>query len=405
MSALLRNLNLDPARLKPLPRHLKPKKKERAAVDQETLNKRLQEILKQRFVPYETITTLIRDTIISFEQHFADGETNPKWLHARLDVMTGSILAGIVGWSPWSDQIRTLMEKLWRKFRGNAATQYGTDNEPNAQNATEAYYKSLNGTVNPYNADEIQISASIHEVGLVRSIAFVFAGMSPDGILTRTYRNTKTNELRTQRQLLEFKCPYKRRGVTDHWPAYDLYDKYPIPNVPGQKPSNQEIPVCQYYYTQLMWGGLLMGRHRLKPILDKCPEMAKFMEPHLDNAIAQSCGETLDDAMCGEDLIDAEHPILFIVWVPCTDVRGQIDVPEVYAEHAPSNSRHVRTKFGAIQITDVEYNHDFAVWMLEEVYKFWRFKYMPRMVMKEMGVLLQNELDVPVDLESTDEEK
>lgn len=404
MSSFLANLNIDPADIKPLPEHLRPKKVERKVVSPAKLSQRLKQILKDRFQPYETITTLIRDTIMAFEQHFEGGGTNPKWLEARMDLITGSILAGIVGWSPFSDQTRTIMEKLWRSFTGNVATRYGTENESNANSATEVYYESLNGTVNPVNADEIQVSATVREVGLVRSVAFVFAGMSPDGILTREYKNTKTGAIRVQRQLLEFKCPYKRRNLTDHWPAYDLYDKYPVPHVPGTKPNRFKQPIPQYYYTQLMWGGLIMGNHALAPMLAKSPKLAEFMAPHLSKAIQLSDGDTLDDVRCGEDLIDTDHPILFIVWAPCTDLCKEIDTPEVYFTEPEACTQFIRTKFGAIQLTEVAYNHDFATWMVEEVFDFWLNMYMPRMVLKEQGVLLNGELDVPLNLDSEDEE-
>jgi hypothetical protein len=400
MSRLLANLNIDQEKVQPLPEHMRPKKVERKVVSQAALDKRLKQILKDRFQPYETITTLIRDTIMAFEQHFEGGGTNPKWLNARMDLITGSILAGIVGWSPFSDPIRTIMEKLWRKFTGNVATRYGTENEENANSATEVYYESLNGTVNPVNSDEVQVSAVVREVGLVRSIAFVFAGMSPDGILTREYKNNKTGEVRVQRQLLEYKCPYKRRNLTDHWPAYDLYDKYPVPHVPGTKANKLKQPIPQYYYTQLMWGGLIMGNHALAPMLAKSPKLDKFMAPHLDKAVDSSSDNTMEDVRCGEDLIDTDHPILFIVWAPCTDLRKKISTPEVYYEDPEACSKFIRTKFGAIQLTEVEYNHDFATWMLEEVFDFWLTKYMPRMVLKEMGMLLNGELDVPLNLDS-----
>ena len=90
-------------------------------------------------------------------QHFADGTTNPDWLLERIDLMTGSILALILGWSPFGDQHRALSNKLWNDFKGNRATEYGTLNEPNALLCTETYFTSLNGTQNPNNKDEINL--------------------------------------------------------------------------------------------------------------------------------------------------------------------------------------------------------------------------------------------------------
>lgn len=387
MSTLLENLNMDHTEFAPLP---EPEKPVRANITPETLAARLADILRERFQPFVSMTPQLRDTIMSFAQHFENGDTNPDWLNARLDIMTGSILAGIIDWSPYSSPMNVLMDKLWRKFRGNAATRFGTFNEQNAQAATDDYYQSLNGTVNPCNPDELQVSSHIKEVGLVRSTTFVFAGMSPDGILIRTFRNMKTGATRTQRQLLEFKCPYRHRNLVDHWPAYDLYKKEFLPHIRGGKPSTIKQPVCQYYVPQLVMGGLVMGKHRMRPLLDKCPKLAAFMEPHLEKA---------PSPFCGEDLIDTDHPLLFIVWASCEDVRDNIADPEVYHTDDAARSKFVRTKHGVIQHTEVAYDHAFATWMLEEVFDFWRNMYMPRMVQKELGVLLENELDVPSDLE------
>ena len=387
MSRLLENLNMDQTQVVLLPEPAKPV---RQIVSPEALEARLAAILYERFRPFVSMTPALRDIIMSFAQHFENGDTNPDWLKARLDLMTGSILAGIIDWSPYSSPMNVIMQKLWRKFKGNAATRFGTFNEPNAQAATDDYYQSLNGTANPCNPNEIQVSSHIKEVGLVRSCSFVFAGMSPDGILVRTFRNLKTGVTRTQRQLLEFKCPYRHRDLTNHWPAYDLYKKEFLPHIRGQKPGTLKQPVCQYYVPQLLMGGLIMGKHRLQPILDKSPKLAAFMTPHLGKAASP---------FCGEDLIDTDHPILFIVWASCEDVRGKIVDPEVYYTDEAARSKFIRTKHGVIQHTEVAYDHDFATWMIEEVFDFWRNLYMPRMVKKDMGVLLENELDVPSDLE------
>lgn len=397
MSSLLKNLNMEHVKVH---KHVKPPKEVRAEVTEETLEAMLQQILSDRFVPFQSVTPEQRDEIITFEQHFADGGTNPKWLNARMDLATGSRLAGMVGWSPYETVISTLMNMLWRKFRGNAATRWGTEHEPDAQNTTEAYFQSLNGSPNPVNPKEIQTSAVVKEVGLVRSVAFPFGGMSPDGILIREFKHVDTGDVRVQRQLLEFKCPYKRRGLNDHWPGYDLYEKKRVPHVPGTPLNTKKQPVPQYYYTQLMWGGLIMGHHHVQSIIHN---------PNVDaaqlRAFMSQCPDAKLNGMCGANMIDVEHPILFIVWAPCADITSEIDVPECYVEDQEAGSKFIRTRHGAIQLTEVEYNHDFTTWMLETVFDFWRNKYMPRLVKKNAGVLLRGELDVPETLSDSGEEE
>jgi hypothetical protein len=399
-SSLLANLNMGHLKIKALPKKPPPPVVIRAKMDQAKVNATLARILADRFVPFKSLTKARRDEIITYDQHFSDGRTNPLWLDARKDLATGSRLAGMIGWSPYEDEISTLMNMLWRTFKGNRATRWGTDNEPNAQSATESYFLSLNGTVNPANPKEIQVSSDIQEVGLVRSIAFPFSGMSPDGILTRTFRHEDTGEVRTQRQLLEFKCPFRHANLNDHWPAYDLYKKQAVPHTPGTTPSRVKLPLPQYYYTQLMWGGLIMGNHAMSSILENAtvetPQLNKFMD---------QCDALSLPTRCGADLIQSEHPILFIVWVPCQRLKNEIHTPECYHTDLTNGSRFVRTRHGAFQLTEVDYNHEFAVWMMEKVYNFWRFKYMSRMVKKNLGILLKGELDVPHTISDSEDEE
>ena len=404
-SALLRNLNIDPKQVIRIPKKIEPK---RAQKTKQELEELLQQTLATKFVPFESLTLARRNEIMTYEQHFANGTTNPLWLLAREYLMTGSKLAGIIGWSPFDrNEIQVLMKLLWIAFRGNPATRWGTEHESDAQNATEQYYKSLNGLPNPKNSKEIQISAVVTEVGLVRSIAFPFAGMSPDGILTRQFKHVDTGEIRTQRQLLEFKCPYKRRNIVDHWPGYDLYDRYRTPNIPGTEPNQLKQPLPQYYYPQLMWGGLILGSHTLGSLLQNPNVPASKMLEYVEHAprFGGSLSPVDLATPTGTNLIDTDHPILFIVWANCAHITHEVSEPEVYHEDVGARTKWIRTSSGAIQLTEVDYNHDFATWMLETIYGFWRYKYMPRVIKKEAGVLLKGELDTPVDLESEEEEE
>lgn len=389
MSAFLAGLGIEADSSEPPPPPV-AMKIPRKIVSQRTLDDTLTQLLYNRFRPFLSVSHRLVQEITREPQHFAGGRTNPKWIRHRQDLATGSRLAGMIGWSPYETPISTLENMLWRKFKGNVMTQFGTHNEPCAEKATLEYFTSLNGQVNPCNAKEIQVSADVQELGLVRSRAFPFAGMSPDGVLVRTYKNVETGECRTQRQLLEFKCPYRHRNLTDHWPAYNLYKAEHIPNVPGQSIGAVKIPVPQYYYTQLMWGGLLLGSHKLAPILANkhIDQMRGYMET----------GGPLEET-CGENFVDTDHPILFIVWASSSDLQNEVQVPECYHTVPEQNTCFVRTQQGAFQMTEVAYNPEFATWMLEEVYKFWRFQYLPRIIQKRMGVLLEGELDVPMELD------
>lgn len=374
----------------------KPPPAQRSKMSKAQIERALRHLLHTKFRPFLSVTPQLVQEIMIEPQHFGDGKTNMKWIFHRSHLATGSRLAGMIGWSPYETVTSTLENMLWRKFKGNVMTQFGTHNEPNAEKTTIDYFKSLNGQPNPKNPDEIQLTALVREVGLVRSRAFPFAGMSPDGILIRTFRNTKTNKIRTQRQLLEFKCPYKHRNLTNHWPAYNLYKAEHIPNVPGVSPTSTKIPVPQYYYTQLMWGALLMGLHNTQDILQSTgmEKVREFMET----------GAELEE-VCGENLIDVEHPILFIVWTNVNELKHTVKMPDCYHSVPEQHTSFVRTDNGAIQITEVDYNREFTMWMLSAIFEFWRYQYLPRAIMKQKKVLLHGELDVPLDLEDDEEEE
>lgn len=397
MSSLLAKLGLGNVKVIRLPKVIAPPPVPRATTSEAELTATLDRILKERFVPFKSVTAAVRDEITTYEQHFADGRTNPKWLAARQNLATGSRLAGMVGLSHYERVDSTLMSMLWSTFRGNVATRWGSEHEIDAQESTRVYYESLNGEPNPVDPDEVQIDARIQELGMVRSIAFPFAGMSPDGVLVRSFKNTVTGAVRVQKQLLEFKCPYKRHTLNDHWPAYDLYAKERAPHVPGQPPSSIKRPVPNHYLTQLTWGGFIMGSHTTESILSR----PNVPTPKLNEYMA-TCDAV--EPTCGAGLVDTNYPILFIVWCPCQRLKNAIDVPECYYEDQEARSKFIRTCHGGIQLTEVDYDPDFASWLVEEVFDFWRFKYMPRLIKKNAGVLLKGELDVPCTISDSEEE-
>eukprot|EP00696_Hemimastix_kukwesjijk_P011885 gnl/Hemi2/24903_TR8376_c0_g1_i2.p2 gnl/Hemi2/24903_TR8376_c0_g1~~gnl/Hemi2/24903_TR8376_c0_g1_i2.p2 ORF type:complete len:165 (-),score=22.14 gnl/Hemi2/24903_TR8376_c0_g1_i2:107-601(-) len=63
------------------------------------------------------------------------------WHRARYGRITGSVFGSAVGLNPYCDATQLLMQTLWGTFKGNAACDYGTLNEPVA---FAAYQEFLN---------------------------------------------------------------------------------------------------------------------------------------------------------------------------------------------------------------------------------------------------------------------
>lgn len=140
-------------------------------------------------------------------------QRSPEWFQAREGRVSGSIIASITGENPFTKQDALLREKLWGEFKGNAATRYGTWNEPVAE------YMHLEWLRKKDKKVKLQFP------GLMVNQKFFWLSYSPDGIVEQdcgTFR------------LAEYKCPYKK----------SLYR----PKCSGE-PS---IPI--YYRSQIQYG-------------------------------------------------------------------------------------------------------------------------------------------------------
>jgi putative phage-type endonuclease len=130
-------------------------------------------------------------------------QRSEEWFKARVGRMTGSIVGAIVGHNFFNKPTDLLRDLLWNTFKGNEATQWGTDHEAIA---AVRYEKHTN-----------------HEVdypGLVVNPKKPWLAYSPDGVV------------QSSRILLEIKCPFKKL----------LY-----PSIP------------HYYFDQIQYGAHLMG--------------------------------------------------------------------------------------------------------------------------------------------------
>ena len=128
-------------------------------------------------------------------------QRSASWLRARKWRLSGSNFAAAAGHNPYMSREALVREMLWGSFKGNDATQWGTEKEPVAR---DMYLWAMR---------QVHPELSIDEVGFQVCPEVPFLGVSPDGICTVW---DKTNGKMT-RYLLEIKCPYR-------WKRDKFYD-------------------------------------------------------------------------------------------------------------------------------------------------------------------------------------
>lgn len=131
------------------------------------------------------------------------------WLAARKYRLTASRFAAALGHNPYPGSQREdiVRDMLWGGFKGNAATEWGTQHEAGAC----AMYEAFMQTQHP--------NFVVREHGLMIVPDHPFIGVSPDGICE--YWDCTKKE--TVKMLLEIKCPYRwkeDRFYENHIPLY-----------------------------------------------------------------------------------------------------------------------------------------------------------------------------------------
>lgn len=124
-------------------------------------------------------------------------QRTPEWFAERADRVTGSIVGAILGCNPWMSRREVLQQKLgYKKFEGNAATEYGTFHEEYALADFTAEY-----------------SLQVNEVGLIVHPEHEWLAASPDGMIPE------------KNAVLEIKCPFGLRN--DEQAAFKTIDEQP----------------------------------------------------------------------------------------------------------------------------------------------------------------------------------
>ena len=281
--------------------------------------------------------------IVNLEQHFddADQTTNPEWLEARTHRVTGSAVANVVHVNPYEGRIAYLKSKLWKKpmdARGLANCRYGNLNEPVAEQVFEAHMLLQVGELKNEEDGAVLDGVEVSNLGLFicKKPGYGCLGMSPDGILTLTWKRADGTTYKTM-DLIEYKCPASWERLIARGDGHMYKMEHLPPNrhaefgggpVPGSLPK-QWYPCPPYYFTQVQYG---MELFRIS-------------------------GMPLRQAY-------------FVVW-------------------SPKNT----------EVTVIPRDQAYGDFLVEEAKKFWTTLYAPRYLLKEQGELEEGEIDVSITIE------
>lgn len=382
--------------------------RKRRIVPQHVLDKWVDYFIAKHFTPFESVSVDKQTKQAAEPQHFADGTTNTKWKKARVHKVSGTKASKLTCQHDHIEFDDGLRECLWDNFQETMdakpevkwKVEFGHKNEPNAARATVELLKSKAGqrflshfatTPTGKDRDVCLVDVQHKEYGFVQGIALPFGGTSPDGVMELRYSDNTV-----QRHAVEFKC--KTMGwMYDKWPK-DMWPEKTLYAMMSYKAKMLPIPTA--YYVQIMWCVLFMGKHKLEDIFKAqghpkhFARFKEYLEPHLHKARSK---------FYGSDMLDANVPIMFGVWAPGNVETPHTGEPEIYKKMCFDFERghHVsvmaKCPSGCIQLTMVEYDHEFAMQTLQYAFYSWRTHWLPRLAMKKHGMLLKNELDLPMD--------
>jgi putative phage-type endonuclease len=199
-------------------------------------------------------------------------QRSKEWYKAREGRITGSAIGAILGLSPFanaSDVLRRMVREYHgqpSEFTGNIATQWGTDNEPNAL----ADFKMLHGDV--------------QECGFYVHPQIEWLGASPDGLIGDD-------------GLIEIKCPFGMRHSADgfkpimdqmHYYAQVQYQLY----ITGRE-------WCKFYQWSPYGAELEHVNYDQQFIADTLPSLEEFYRLYIDERKPENAWRYID----GGDLV------------------------------------------------------------------------------------------------------
>lgn len=229
-------------------------------------------------------------------------QRSEEWLQARKGRMTASNYGAAANHNKYCSPRTLLKQLLWKSFTGNAATEYGTKNEPVASDVYERFmrkYLDSNG--------KSDVSFKVSYPGLIICEKHPWIACSPDGLPLEG----------SLRFLLEIKCPFRGK-IYPHIPHY-YFDQ--IQGIMGllQLPfcdfvvwTPTQTSIRRYAFDKKYWCKVLFPR--LKTF---------YMDEYLPRLLLKEEGVLKEDELepaMHIDLEDVSIPIL----VPDPDPRSSI---------------------------------------------------------------------------------
>ena len=292
-----------------------------------------------------SVTEEQQKAVSALDQHDpTTGAANPKWLQARIGRLTGSSIAAIIGLNPYETADGFIRNKFWRTFKGNDATRYGNKYEDSCQNALEIV---MHRRLKTFAGKEVA-GFEILNSGLHIDMEKNYLAVSPDGVLILRFKDGST-----MRVLLEYKCPYSKRGFQPIVTVLEKTDKnfrqtiYADQRTPGFDRVSRPIP--KYYMPQLS--------HGMK-------------------------------------LLDCQYAF-FAVWVPykSTDLMSDLETKAVDDVVSIQRDLFVTT-YGTVQLTIVKRNIIFEEKMTKKLSKFWFEEFLPRQALYQLNALVPKQINL-----------
>lgn len=151
---------------------------------------------------YEQFVRISRKQCVEIE---AAPQRSAEWLRHRKYRITASRYGAAAGRGSYKTAEEDIAAALWESFRGNACTRWGTEREPCALEAYEAWAKEdLRMRFVAAGKDPEKARLRVREYGLIVYPECPWMGASPDGIVE--YTDPETGRMR--KRLVEFKCPF-----------------------------------------------------------------------------------------------------------------------------------------------------------------------------------------------------
>jgi len=180
----------------------------------------IEDVVLETKNPITTIMDFYQELIHKTKEECEEEANFPQksigWLKSRHYCITASQFGTAIGDSPYQSPEDLVHEKIFKKFEGNTATEYGNEHEDHARQVFCDWYKKQ---LELNKCTEI----TFLEMNLIKFWQCPWVGVSPDGIVR--YKNASE---KICWELIEYKCPARYKMSQEN-----PYEKFPY-GVPPQ---------------------------------------------------------------------------------------------------------------------------------------------------------------------------